>query len=37
MRYFMSKIDYKSNFEEEQSCPSLQLHLEQALSSLTPH
>jgi hypothetical protein len=35
MRYYQEKIDYKSNFEEERDCPSLQPHLQRALSSLS--
>jgi hypothetical protein len=35
MRYYQEKIDYKSNFEEERDCQSLQPHLERALSSLS--
>lgn len=35
MRYFKERIDYKSNFEEERDCPSLQPHIQRALSSLS--
>jgi hypothetical protein len=35
MRYFRERIDYKSNFEEERDCPSLQPHTQKALSSLS--